>query len=161
MDYNAYTYTEDALVGGFFLLFIAIALIIALIGYVVNAFIYYTASKTNGFEDVAYIAWIPLANMYCLFLLTAEGKTRSEQNAIAKRNILIYVGLFIATWIPLIGIIASLGLAGFTLYYIYRLFYRWSGSSGKSILYVVLTFITSGLFYAIYGLMRMKRPFIA
>lgn len=49
---------------------------------------------------------------------------------------------------------------GYWVYYTYRLLFRWTGESGKAVLYIILSIITCGLFYAIYGLMRMKRPFI-
>lgn len=166
MNYDSY-YDEydalfnDPLAAGFLLLFLFIGLIVGLIAYIVTALIYFKASKTNGFSDVAYIAWIPLLNVYSLFLLTANGDEDTANRAIAKRNTLIYFGLFIISFIPFIGYIASLGMAGFILYYMYRLLYRWSGETGKAVLYIILTIVTCGLFFAIYGLMRMNRPFQA
>ncbi len=50
-------------------------------------------------------------------------------------------------------------MLGYVIYYSYRLMYRWSGESGKAILYIILSIITGGLFFMIYGLMRMNRPF--
>ncbi|KOY80788.1 hypothetical protein I6G82_10315 [Lysinibacillus macroides] len=162
MNYDSYYYNDyDAFFGGLFLVILLISLVIGLIAYVITALIYFMASKANGFADVAYIAWIPIINVYSLFLLTADGYDQETVRAIAKRNILIYAGLIIVSFIPFIGWIATIGAAGFTLYFTYRLFYRWSGETGKAVLYIILTILTGGLFFMIYGLMRMNRPFIA
>ncbi|MEK5231605.1 hypothetical protein MHB42_07480 [Lysinibacillus sp. FSL K6-0232] len=161
MNYDSYYYNDyDAFFGGLFLVIILVSLVLGLIAYVITALIYFMASKTNGFGDVAYIAWIPIINVYSLFLLTADGYDQETVRATAKRNILIYAGLLIISFIPFIGWIASIGAVGFTLYFTYRLFYRWSGETGKAVLYIILTLITGGLFFMIYGLMRMNRPFV-
>jgi len=162
-DYNdSYYYSDlDAAMGGLFFIFILAGLAIGLIAYIISALIYFMTSKTNGFGDVAYIAWIPIINVYSLFLLTAGGDTRETIRATALKNTLIYAGLIIVSFIPFIGILTSLGAAGFTLYFTYRLFYRWCGETGKAVLYTILMVITGGLFFAIYGLMRMNRPFVA
>ncbi|KOS68962.1 membrane protein [Lysinibacillus contaminans] len=166
MSYDTY-YSEfdeimnDPIIAGLFLMIIFAGLIFAIIAYLITALIYFKTSKTNGFSDVAYIAWIPLLNVYSLFLLSANSDDNATSRALAKRNTLIYLGLFIVSLFPLIGFIASLIMAGFILYYSYRLMYRWSGETGKAVLYVILSIITGGLFFAIYGLMRMNQPFKA
>lgn len=164
MSYDSYNNELDAImsdpvVAGLFLMFILIALVYGIIAYIITALIFFKTSKTNGFSDVAYIAWIPLLNVYNLFLLTANSDDDTTIRALAKRNTLIYFGLFVVSFIPVIGIIASLVMAGFILYCSYRLMYRWSGETGKAILYIILTFFTGGIFFAIYGLMRMNLPF--
>lgn len=160
--YNEYDpFLSDTLGAGFVLAIFLIGLVLLLIGYVVTALIYFQASKTNGFKDVAYIAWIPIANMYSLLLLTAKGHDDTAVRAEAKKNAIIYFGLFIASFIPLLGILASIAVAIIGLYFTYRLLYRWCGETGKAILYIILTLVTGGLFFIIYGLMRMNRPFKA
>jgi len=163
MSYDSYYYNDydAATFGGFLLLIIIASLVLGLIAYVISALIYFMASKTNGFGDMAYIAWIPLINVYSLFLLTADGVDNETVRAAALKNTLIYAGLIIVSFIPFIGIIASLGAIGFSLYFTYRLFYRWTGETGKAVLYIILTLITGGIFYMIYGLLRMNRPFVA
>jgi len=160
--YDSYYYDDfDAALGGIFIIIMLIGLVLSIVSYVISSLIYYKASKINGFSDLAYIAWIPIINVYSLFLLTAKGEDNATVRGAAKKNALIYVGLILVSFIPLIGIIASLGLLGFTLYFTYRLFYRWTGETGKAILYIILSFITFGLFYYIYGLMKMNKPFVA
>lgn len=160
--YDSYYYDDlDAALGGIFIIIMVIGLVLSIVSYVISSLIYYKASKINGFSDLAYIAWIPIINVYSLFLLTAKGEDNATVRGAAKKNALIYVGLILVSFIPLIGIIASLGLLGFTLYFTYRLFYRWTGETGKAILYIILSFITFGLFYYIYGLMKMNKPFVA
>lgn len=161
MNYDSSISDYDVILGGLFLIAILIGLVLAIISYVVTALIYFRASKTNGFSDVAYIAWIPLLNVYSLFLLTANRGDNTTDRAIAKRNTLIYFGLIVISFIPFIGFIASLGATCFGLYYTYHLLYRWSGETGKAVLYIILTIISCGLFFMIYGLMRMNRPFKA
>lgn len=163
MSYDPYNEFEaimnEPFAIAFLLIILTVGLIIGLIAYLISALIYFKTSKTNGFSDVAYIAWIPLLNLYNLFLLTAHSDNDTTDRAIAKRNTLIYFGLFIASFIPFIGYIASLGMAIFSLYYLYRLLYRWSGETGKAVLYIILTIFTAGLFFAVYGLMHMSKPF--
>jgi len=158
--YDPYYSDYDAVFGGFMLLFFFVFLVVLIIGYVVNALIYFMASKTNGFSDVAYIAWIPIINIYSLFLLTAPGEDDATIRAEAKKTTLIYAGLFIISFVPLVGFLASIVMFGYWIFYTYRLLYRWTGETGKSVLYIILSIITCGLFYAIYGLMRMRRPFV-
>ena len=166
MNYEPYTnefesILNDPVFAGILLMIILIGLVYSLIAYLVTALIYFQTSKTNNYSDVAYIAWIPFINVYSLFLLSAQDKDDTTNRSNAKRNTLIYYGLFIVSFIPVIGFIASIGMIGFMLYAMYRLFYRWSGEMGKAILYIILTFFTAGLFFAVYGLMRMNRPFRA
>ncbi|WP_339262392.1 hypothetical protein [Lysinibacillus sp. FSL K6-3209] len=158
--YDPYYSDYDAVFGGFMVVFFFVLLGMLIIGYVVNALIYFMASKTNGFSDVAYIAWIPIINIYSLFLLTANGDDDATIRAAAKKTTFIYAALFIISFVPLVGFIASLVMFGYWVYYTYRLLFRWTGESGKAVLYIILSIITCGLFYAIYGLIRMKRPFI-
>ncbi|MEG0450896.1 MAG: hypothetical protein RR595_13655 [Lysinibacillus sp.] len=156
------SYSEyDAMLGGILIVAILVMLVLAIIGYFISALIFYNASKTNGFKDLAYFAWIPIANIYSLFLLTAISDDAATTRATAKKNTLIYFGLFIVSLIPLIGLVASLVMAGFVIYYSYVLMYRWSGETGKAVLYVILSIVTAGLFFAIYGLMRMNKRFVA
>jgi hypothetical protein len=160
--YDSYNYDDfDAAFGGLFVIIMLICLVMSIASYVINSLIYYKASKINGFSDLAYIAWIPIINVYSFFLLTAKGEDNATVRGAAKKNFLIFVGLMLISFIPFLGVIASLGLFGFTLYFTYRLFYRWTGETGKAVLYVILSFITFGLFYYIYGLMKMNKPFVA
>ncbi|MDM5247504.1 MULTISPECIES: hypothetical protein [unclassified Lysinibacillus] len=160
--YDSY-YSNDieTALGGLFLLIFLICLVMGIAGYVISSLIFYNASKTNGFGDLAYIAWIPIINVYSLFLLTAKGDNDVAVRADAKKNVLIYAGLLLISFIPLIGLLAYLGILGFALYFTYRLFYRWTGESGKAVLFIILTIITLGLFYFIYGLIKMNKPFVA
>ncbi|MGE7688677.1 hypothetical protein ACQKMI_05650 [Lysinibacillus sp. NPDC097214] len=160
--YDSYNYDDiDMALSGLFLVIMLVGLVLSIVSYVISSLIYYKASKINGFGDLAYIAWIPIINVYSLFLLTAKGEDNATVRGAAKKNALIYVGLILVSFIPFLGIIASLGLLGFTLYFTYRLFYRWTGETGKAVLYIILSFITFGLFYYIYGLMKMNKPFVA
>ena len=160
--YNSYYYNDtDFAIGGFILVIFLLAFIFAIAAYIITALIYYITSKTNGFSDVAYIAWIPVVNIYSLFLLTANGTDNTSIRDAAKKNTLIYVGLVIVSFIPFIGWFSSIACAIYGLYFTYRLLYRWCGESGKAILYIVLTLITGGIFFAIYGLLRMNKPFVA
>ena len=69
------SYSEyDALLGGLLAVAVFIGLVLVIISYSISALIYYKTSKTNGFGDIAYIAWIPLLNVYSLFLLTANSE---------------------------------------------------------------------------------------
>ena len=159
MSYDPYYSDYEAVFGGLLVVAVLVGLVLAIIGYLICALIYYRASKTNGFDDLAYIAWIPILNVYSLFLLTANSEDDTTNRATAKKNALIYLGLFIVSFMPVIGFLASLAMTGFALYYLYQLMYRWSGETSKAVLYIILTIVTGGIFFAIYGLMNMNRPF--
>ncbi len=100
--YDPYYSDYDAVFGGFLLIFLLVCLVLAIIGYIISSLIYFMASKTNGFSDVAYIAWIPIINVYSLFLLTANGEDDATVRAAAKKTTLIYAGLFIVSFVPLV-----------------------------------------------------------
>ena len=161
--YDSYNSNDiDAAIGGLFLIFMLICIVVGLVGYIISSLIYYNASKTNGFSDVAYIAWIPIVNIYSLFLLTANGDDDKAIRAAALKPTLIFTGLILLLFlIPLIGLISLPIMFCLWIYYSYRLLYRWSGDTGKAVLYTVLSLITGGLFHAIYGLMHMNQPFKA
>ncbi|MFF2177587.1 hypothetical protein ACFVT8_14110 [Lysinibacillus sp. NPDC058147] len=78
-------------------------------GYVISSLIYYQASKTNGFDGLANISWIPIINVYSLFLL-AKGDDDVTVHAEAKKNVLIYAGFLLVSFIPFIGLFAYLGV---------------------------------------------------
>ncbi|MEG0258314.1 MAG: hypothetical protein RR595_02525 [Lysinibacillus sp.] len=162
MSYDPYaTSNNEELLGGLLVVGIILLLIVALISYVIGALIYFKTAKTNGYEDIAFLAWIPLVNFYLLFLFAATGSTEEEKRASAKKNIIIYIALFVVSFIPLIGLLFSLGMMVISVYMMYRLLYRWSGDKTRGILFTVCTIVTSGIFFLIYGLMRMNRPFRA
>ncbi|MEY9971285.1 glucan phosphoethanolaminetransferase (alkaline phosphatase superfamily) [Lysinibacillus sp. RC46] len=161
-DSSYYNDFDDLDLAFLFIMLICIALI-SIASYVINSLIYYQASKANGFSKQAYIAWIPIAGVYSLFLLTAKGDDDATIRSAAIKNVIIYAVLTIVSLIPylFLDIIASIGLLGFIFHFTYRLFYRWTGGTGKAVLYTILSFITLGLFYAIYGLIKMNKPFVA
>ncbi|MED3660955.1 hypothetical protein NST62_02205 [Ureibacillus sp. FSL K6-8385] len=155
-----YQYFEDyavvGLIGGFFVL---IALI--LIHYILTAIIYYYTAKTNGPTDLAFLAWIPIINYYLLF---AFGSKKTEPAEVKKDALIwavIYAILVVVSLIPIIGWLAYIAVLIISIYYSYRLFYRWTGETGKSVLFVILTIITASIFFYIYGLIKMKKEFAA
>lgn len=93
MSYDSYYYNDydAATFGGFLLLIIIASLVLGLIAYVISALIYFMASKTNGFGDMAYIAWIPLINVYSLFLLTADGVDNETVRAAALKKTRLFM----------------------------------------------------------------------
>jgi len=159
--YNSYQSDyEAAFLGGLFITFLFIIIALGVVSYLISAFIYYYTSKTNGLGEIAFWSWIPLLNVYALFAL---GSTKTSIEEIKKEALIflwIYIGLTVLSFIPFIGILASIAMVIIGVYFMYRLFYRWTGEAGTAILYVVLTFITGSIFYYIYGLMKMKKPFV-
>lgn len=157
---NMGSYWEDnvivGLIGGFFVL-----LVLALICYIITAIIYYYTAKTNGPNDLAFLAWIPIINYYLFFTF---GSKKTEPDEIKKDALIwavIYAVLLVISFIPLIGWLANLALLAIFVYYLYRLFYRWTGESGKAVLFVILSLITLGIFFYIYGLIKKSEKFVA
>lgn len=160
--YDTYQSEYDAaLFGGFLLTFIFIMIAIGVVGYVITAIIYYYTTKTNGLGEISFWSWIPLVNVYVLFALGSTKTSIEEIKKDALKFLLIYIGLTIISFIPFIGILTSIAMAVIGVYFMYRLFYRWTGESGTAILFVVLSIITGSIFYYVYGLIKMKKPFVA
>ncbi|PYF07578.1 hypothetical protein [Ureibacillus chungkukjangi] len=159
--YNSYQSDYDAaLFGGFLVTFFIIILVIGVVGYVITALIYYYTTKTNGLGEISFWSWIPLLNVYALFALGSTKTSLEEIKKDALKFLLIYIGLTIISIIPFIGILSSIAMIVIGVYFMYRLFFRWTGESGTAILFVVLTIITGSIFYYVYGLIKMKKPFV-
>lgn len=74
--------------------------------------------------------------------------------------VIIYVVLIILTTVPIIGWLASLASIAICYYFMYRVLFRWSGDTGISVILLILSIPTGGLVFYIYGLMKMKQPFV-
>ncbi|SOB90828.1 hypothetical protein SAMN05880501_101218 [Ureibacillus xyleni] len=160
-SYESYPAELDLFLGGLLVTFGIFIILFAILAYVLTAIIYYKTAKTNGLEDIAFWSWIPLLNVYVLFALGSTKTSIEEIKKDAIKFTIIYFVLAILSIIPIIGFLASIAMMIIAIYYMYRLLYRWTGDSGKAILFVVLTFITGGIFFMIYGLIMMKKPFLA
>lgn len=158
--YNTYPTEADILFGGFFIGFLIFTLVLALLGYIITAIIYFYTTKTNGLGEISFWSWIPLLNVYALFALGSTKTSLEEIKKDALKFLLIYIGLTIISIIPFIGILSSIAMIVIGVYFMYRLFFRWTGESGTAILFVVLTIITGSIFYYVYGLIKMKKPFV-
>ena len=158
--YETYPTEADILFGGFFIGFVIVMLLFALLSYIITAIIYFYTTKTNGLGEIAFWSWIPLLNVYALFALGSTKPSLEEIKKDALKFLLIYIGLTIISIIPFIGFLSSIAMLVIGVYFMYRLFYRWTGESGTAILFVVLTILTCSLFYYIYGLIKMKKPFV-
>nr|WP_106783656.1 hypothetical protein [Lysinibacillus timonensis] len=141
--------------------FILVFLVFGVIAYILLAIILSNTSKTNGFYEVAGLSWIPFVNIFVMFALGSKKPTMLEVKSEALKYTLIFFGLIILSLIPILGILASLASFVLMAYYYFRLFFRWTGDQGKAILFVVLTFITGGIFFYIFGLMSMNKQFVA
>ncbi|WP_240758383.1 hypothetical protein [Lysinibacillus sp. SGAir0095] len=158
--YETYPTEADILFGGFFIGFVIVMLLFALLSYIITAIIYFYTTKTNGLGEIAFWSWIPLLNVYTLFALGSTKPSLEEIKKDALKFLLIYIGLTIISIIPFIGFLSSIAMLVIGVYFMYRLFYRWTGESGTAILFVVLTILTCSIFYYIYGLIKMKKPFV-
>lgn len=158
---NQLVFFDFALIMGYILGFLVFILIVAIIAYILSAIIYSTTLKTNGFHEIAWLSWIPIVNIYVVFAIGSKKATIPEIKSDALKFTLIYFGLAILSIIPLLGFLTAIALAVLMIYFSYRLYYRWTGEQGKAILFVILTYITCGIFFYVYGLIKMKDRFIA
>ena len=154
-------FLDIATLMSFILAFIVIFIIIAVIAYILSAIIYYNTAKTNGFNEIAILSWIPIINIYVLFALGSKKATIEEVKSDALKYTLIYFGLAIVSFIPFVGFLTGIAMMVLMIYYSYRLYYRWTGDQSKAILFVVLMYLTGGIFFYIYGLIKMKERFYA
>lgn len=154
-----YGYEYELLFGGLFVGIIIFSLILLLIFYLISAFIFYNTAKTNGFEDIAYISWIPLVQYYVFFAFGSNNSNYEDIKKDALKWTIIYIVLFVLSFLPFIGFLTGIASVVIFFYFLYKLFYRWNGETGISVLFVILTLITGGIFFFIYGLFKMKQPF--
>lgn len=157
-----YTTTDyDVFFGGFLFVLVLIGLVFAFIGYIITAIIYNNTAKANDLSELSFWAWIPIVNIYLLFAFSSNTNLIEETKKYALKFLLIYGVLIIISFIPLIGFLTTIVSVGLVMYFIYRLFYRWTGDSGTSVIFIILSMITCNLFFYIYGLMNMKKRFVA
>lgn len=143
-----------------------ISLILGLIIYIISSLILFNTAKTNGLNNVAFLGWIPIVKTYLYFALGSTKQTLEEIRKDAIIWTIVYFSLFfvlfiIAFFIPFIDVLALLAILVIIFYFMYRLFYRWSGESGMAVLLLVISIMTGGIFYYVYGLMKMNKPFVA
>ena len=150
---------EEEILAITLLFIVLIGLAYALIAYLFTAFAYFRLAQANGEANLAFLAWIPVANFYLIFLLILNGN-REERVKGAITWISIYAVLFIVSFIPFVGLIGNLGIFGISLYIMYRLFYLLSGDSTKGVLYTILSLITIGIFSIIYFMLKRNTTFI-
>jgi len=158
---NQLVFFDFSLIMSFIIAFFVIFLIIAVIAYILSAIIYSTTAKTNGFHEIAWISWIPIINIYILFALGSKKASIPEIKSDALKFTLIYFGLAILSVIPLLGFLTAIAMVVLMAYYFYRLYYRWTDDQGKAIIFVILMYITGGISFYIYGLIKMKDRFMA
>lgn len=150
---------EEELLAISILFMVLIGLAYGLITYIFTAFAYFRLAQANGEANLAFLAWIPVANFYLIFLLILKGN-REERAKGAITWMIIYAVIFIVSFIPFIGLIGTLGMLGISLYVMYRLFYLLSGDSTKGVLFTILSLITMGIFAIIYLMLKRNTTFI-
>lgn len=158
---NHMAFVDLAAFAAMLMAMLIIGIIFAIIAYILSAIIYSNTAKTNGFHEITFMSWIPIVNIYMMFAFGAKKSTMEEVKSEALKYTLIFFGLVIVSFIPFIGVLSSIALFILMVYFYYRLFFRWTGEQGKSVLFVVLTFITCGIFFFVYGFMKMKKTFVA
>lgn len=127
--------------------------VIGLITYVLLSLVLYTTAKTNSFHNTAYIAWLPIINIYLLFQLIAKGMDSKRQHSNAIKLLVIYfITMTIFILLSNFGIMFSIALLVICYFPYYKLFYRWTAQNNKSTLYLVATILTGGFFFIVYGL---------
>lgn len=162
MDYNSYnSYAGDAFFSSILISIIIASIIFGIISYIIYAVILYKTAKTNGFESIAVISWIPIVQIYVLYALGSKKESLDEAKSEALKMCLIMIGLLVVSFIPLIGFLGNLAILAISLYYNFRLFFRWTADTATSIIFVVLSLITGSIFFYIYGLIKMNKPFQA
>ncbi|NLY78864.1 MAG: hypothetical protein GX072_02835 [Lysinibacillus sp.] len=155
-----YNYSDDSVILGILAALGLGILLIFLIYYILSALVFYNTAKTNGPSDLAFLGWIPIANTYLLFAFGSKKESMEEVKKDALIWIIIYVVLLLLMSVPLIGWLASLASIIIYYYFMYRVLYRWAGETGLAIILLILSIPTGGLVFYIYGLMKMKQPFV-
>lgn len=69
---------------GFLFGFIAIVVIIRIIFYIVTAIALYELAKNNGYSNIAFLAWIPVAQLYLLGVLAGKVKVFNSLDVSGK-----------------------------------------------------------------------------
>lgn len=120
--------------------FVIIFTLFYIVSYVFRGFGLYNLAKNNGYEDIAYLSFIPIANIYVLGELI-EGSIGEKNDHIEAYAGL---GLFTANFIS--GGIMSLFYSVYYLYMNHKLFYR----LGKNAwVHTVINIVTLGFWFYI------------
>lgn len=148
MDDGLFFNAGDLLATGVILVFVIVALIIALGVYVLSSYGYYRIAKANGFGDIAITAWIPIANAYLIAMLIAPERDKKDRIKWGWGYVILNFLLAVISGATG-GVIAIFSWA-LSTYILYLYFKAWDTedekTTGRIIVDIILTFITLGVY---------------
>lgn len=116
--------------------------VIGLAFYVLKSIGLYTLANNRGIEN-SWLAWIPVADLYIMGLLVGEMDILNYHlDNLGLWCPVIFVGGAVLSRIPVLGVLIQLALFVFALYFLYKLFEKYTS---QAVLYTVLSIIP-GLF---------------
>lgn len=139
---------------GFILAFFAVFVVLFIVGivlYILQAIGLFAIAKKEGRQDVAFLAWIPIANSFLMALLVED----DVHPDIRGKFTLIYgiafvVSILLSSFIPFVGFIPLI-----LMLYAFYIIVKWY--SPNPILHIVIAAITLGASSAVSIFLLRKR----
>lgn len=149
---------DDGVVAAFLALgvvFVTALIIWGIAAYLLSAFALYTMAKNDGRED-GFLAFIPIINCKVQGDLIAK-KLPDFMNPEAGWKLFgVYVGIFILSFVPVIGVLTSFLSIGLGIYVMYAILERYADNA---VLFTVIHVVTAGLFFPLHlFLVRKNTP---
>lgn len=124
-----------AVFAGFFLVF----LIVGLLLYVLNGIGFYKIAKNEGRGDIAWLAWIPIANVFLLPVLVEN----DVHEQVRGKFVLIFTITFVASFI--LGMFFSPFSFMTSIVYLYGFYFLAAKYSNNAVVHLVISIVTLGI----------------
>ncbi|WP_164669711.1 hypothetical protein [Virgibacillus doumboii] len=121
---------------GFFLIFILFVSVVALIFHILMAIGLFKIAKREGKADLAWMAWIPIVNLFLITQLVENDVHESMRGKFTLIYGITMAGAFVLSWfIPFIGIIPNILL----IYGFYFIVQRYSSNEALHMVFVIIS----------------------
>lgn len=133
---------EEDVVIGFFLAFIGVFLaifVVAIIFYILQAIGLFKIAKREGRQDLAWLAWIPIASTFLMTLLVEKEVHPELRGKVTMiYGIAFAASIVVSAFIPFAGFIASI-LVFYAFFFLAKMY------STNPVLHLVISIVTFGI----------------
>lgn len=134
--------SEEGIIIGFLMAFIGIFLaifVVAIIFYILQAIGLFKIAKREGREDLAWLAWIPIASTFLLTLIVENEVHKDFRGKVTMIYGIAFAASIIASaFIPFAGLVASI-VVFYAFYFLANMY------STNPVLHLVISIVTFGI----------------
>lgn len=135
MDDEIIGYGFLAVLGGFVLAYFIVAILL----YVLNGIGFYKIAKNEGRGNIAWLAWIPIANVFLLPVLVED----DVHEQVRGKFVLIFIITFVASFI--LGMFFTPFAFMTTIVYLYGFYFLAAKYSNNAVVHLVISIVTLGI----------------